>query len=532
MGGIPGTTIAPCTTDGWADPDGNVVWTGFYGDKDVAAPRAYSLGGSYVPPTSIGARVLGQEVDDRFGNAVGSDGRWLYIAAPAHTALQTDVPFLTADRNQSGVVYQLRTLAKPPSGGINLAQLWMEPGQSWPNIDVEIPSRTDYTMPVPHQYIIEIVGSIRGNYQQTVVDWSSLGDCPGKSAAGWAELLNKAWVTTEPLTFTVSDADQVGGYKPYPTDSAGYYTDITPQIVGPHDTAKISYVRGLGDVDGDGVRDFAVGSPNVKQTMIGGSGVTFTGPEVGSIFIVYGRATGLEGDYLLENLAADPGAPGRLRGVLLQGTSSGENLARVFDNAGDFNGDGYADVIVGNEAYNGDTGEVIVILGQVNLESPAGGWTVGGIVSTGKAIRFEGAATGDLVGANVAGAGDVDGDGFSDILIAASGAESGKGAVYLIYGSDLLAGSLNLSLIGTADLPGAKFIGRQAGDQLGGGIKIVTGTDPGQPSASFDAYSRGVASLGDIDGDGKDDYAISAILADPQSRTDSGEVYVIYGAGD
>ena len=45
-------------------------------------------------------------------------------------------------------------------------------------------------------------------------------------------------------------------------------------------------------------------------------------------------------------------------------------------------------------------------------------------------------------------------------------------------------------------------------------------------------FSDGVVSIGDLDGDGFGDFAISAMLADPQERTDAGEVYVIYGRGD
>jgi hypothetical protein len=530
MSGIPGTTVPPCSTEGWADPDGNVVWTGFYGGNGIAAPLGYNLGGTYVPPTSIGARVLGQSVNDHFGTAVGSDGTWLYISAPRHTALQEDVPALSGDRTQSGVVYQLRTDLRATPQQPNLAQLWMEPGATWPVVDAEIEGRTDYTMPVPHQYIIESVGSIRGRYwrdddpEYQHVVYEGLDECPESTLNRIIdEVINKAWATSDPPEFTgISTAPLVTSYIPYPTDSAGYLTDRTPQIVGPHPDAEISFVRGLGDVDGDSFRDFAVGSANVQDPA--------TGDTVGAIYVVYGRAVGLEGDYLLENMALAPSDPDRIRGIMLKGASAGETLARVFADAGDFNDDGYTDVVVGNEAADTDTGEAIVILGSRNLESPENGWTADDIVAEGHGIRFHGAAAGDLTGANVAGAGDVDGDGFSDILIAAPGAANGIGVVYLIYGSDDLVGELSLADIGTVDLPGVKFVGRSSGDQLGGGTKLIADAAPG--GASTTAISRGVARLGDIDGDGRDDYAISAMLADPNERTDAGEIYILYGRGD
>ncbi|GAG45893.1 unnamed protein product, partial [marine sediment metagenome] len=94
------------------------VWTGFY------FPR--------VQPTqaTIGARVLGQTVNDRFGTRVSSDGTWLYISAPKRTARAAgnNVPSLpTATRAESGVVYQLRTDAHPRDIEMTQTQLWIEP---------------------------------------------------------------------------------------------------------------------------------------------------------------------------------------------------------------------------------------------------------------------------------------------------------------------------------------------------------------------------------------------------------------------
>ena len=149
---------------------------------------------------------------------------------------------------------------------------------------------------------------------------------------------------------------------------------------------------------------------------------------------------------------------------------------------------------------------------------------------------------GDLTGANVAAAGDVDGDGFGDILIAAPNAvdpaqapgnrDPGPGVVYLIYGSpDLVGGdTVDLSRVGTVDVKGIVFVGRNVGDLLGGGSKTVSGTDPNGGSTT--SFSRGVTALGDIDGDRRGDFAISAMLADPFGKTDAGEVYIFYGRGD
>lgn len=552
--GIPWTTAPPCLgawmVDGGMPP--HSAWTGFFGGKHVTAPRSYPRGDDLIPPTSIGARVLGQSLNDHFGTAVGSNGTWLYIAAPLHTALEADVPALASDRANSGVVYQLRTDARTSEDQPNMAQLWIEPGIHtfqdpdnpdeeitdyirWPYVDAEIPSRRDYTMPVPHQYIIETVGSLRGMYWNNTADGETLdtrtinvdGACLEDYLKDLAASIGKDWVDADDLTFEISDASRVGGYEPYPTATAGYYTDRTPQIVGPHVNAELSAVRALSDLNDDGVRDFAVGSGKITDPDPNSPSY---GQTVGAIYILPGRPTGVEGDYLLEQVQLAPSDPERLEGVMLKGSSAGETLARVFENAGDINGDGIDDVIVGNEGASGDTGEAIVIFGSDKLQSPHYGWTVDTIVAADRAIRFVGENPGDLAGANVAGAGDVDNDGYADILVAAPGALGNKGCVYLVYGSPDLSGDFNLADIGTIDLPGVRFLGRSTGDQLGAGMKTIAGTAPGGGSTT--AYSRGVARLGDIDGDGRADYAISAMLANPDNREDAGEIYILYGVGD
>ena len=88
----------------------------------------------------------------------------------------------------------------------------------------------------------------------------------------------------------------------------------------------------------------------------------------------------------------------------------------------------------------------------------------------------------------------------------------------------------NLADVGTLAVPGVKFVGRLTSDELGGGQKQVDGTNPAGGSPTL-VHSRGVAALGDIDGDGLRDYSISAMLADPNNRTDSGEIYILYGYG-
>jgi hypothetical protein len=539
-GWLPWLPILPGTTgpsSSWIKGSAS-AWTGFYG---------YGTPNVAIREHSIGARILGQAVNDNFGTTIGSDGKFLYIAAPNRTPngapYTNDVPLLTTSRPGAGVVYQLRTNSKPNGSPYTLTQLWLEPGTrteldpnapdpndpnaiivtplAWPYLDKELPNRSDTTIPVPHQYLIESVGSSRPAVDRSGISRRFATDddeCPFPYYGD----------EDEGLPMTGDNAAAARTPDKYPVGGGGYYVDRTAQIVGPHANAHISFVRGLGDFDGDGIRDVAIGSDQIKQNVLNGTGDT-----VGAIFLVASRSTGLGGDILLEEFAK-PEDQRNLTGVLLRGANTGEKLARVIDNAGDFNGDGYDDVIVGSEGAdiggNVDAGEVIVIFGSPTLNSPAGGWTVADLVTLGRAVRFTGVGAGDLAGANVAGAGDVDADGLTDILLAAPGAEGTKGVVYLIYGSPNLTGTISLASVGSVNVQGVRFVGRVAGDRLGGGSKTVNNTDPSGGSTL--SVSRGIAAMGDIDRDGRGDYAISSILADPLGRSDAGEVYLLYGRGD
>lgn len=502
----PNAAPGQCISASWntgQDIDGNgaddVAWTGFYSED--SRPYQDPNGGGY---STLGARVLGQAREDHFGVSVSSDSTWLYVSAPFHTATTADLGAqLPADRSKAGVVYMLRVDTQP--------QLWLDPGQNWP---LAKETRIDNSMPLPHQYIVESIGSWRGNVSATGLDYDS--DCAGAYNAG-------------------TGVPAVAGYafKPYQIHfhGSGYWMDRTSQIVGPHADAELRFVRAIGDVNADGINDFAVGSERILQTLsLPPGGLN---PEVGGVFIIFNQSPQTVGDYLLERIALPATSPNRLEGVFLKGSSAAAKLARVFDGAGDFNGDGINDVIVGSEGSDSSRGEAIVMLGSPTLNSPENGWTVAGIVAAERAVRFTGEAASDLAGANVAGIGDFDGDGIDDIAIAAPGANGTRGRVYVIYGGTDFNGGETFSLanVGTLDLPGAVFSGRAVGDYLGGGVDIVAATAPASSGSAVNtsATSRGVVTIGDIDGNGRPDLSISSILASPEGKTRAGEVYVIYG---
>ncbi len=186
----------------------------------------------------------------------------------------------------------------------------------------------------------------------------------------------------------------------------------------------------VGDLDGDQVHDLII-TANQYDSGLNNVGRAY----------VYSGATGL--------LLFPP----------ITGTLSGEQLGRDVDPAFDVNNDRQADLIVG--ASQNGPGRAYVFSG-----------------SDGSLLRtFTGQSTGDGFGSAVAGLDDIDGDGFADVAIGASGndgAGSNAGRVYVYSGQ-------NGTLICTAD-------GVAAGNLFG----------------------NGVARIGDIDGDGKNDFAVGA----------------------
>ena len=165
-------------------------------------------------------------------------------------------------------------------------------------------------------------------------------------------------------------------------------------------------------------------------------------------------------------------------------TATGEATGNFFgynlDAAGDVNGDGYSDVVVGAFGYSTDSGKAYVHLGgpsglafapvwAVAGENPSDqyGWSVSGAgdvnddgysdvivgatssASNGKAYLYLGSASGPLpsatwtasgatpsegFGGSVSGAGDVNGDGFSDVIVGAKWRDSARGQAYVYYG--------------------------------------------------------------------------------------------------
>jgi hypothetical protein len=230
------------------------------------------------------------------------------------------------------------------------------------------------------------------------------------------------------------------------------------------------------DLDADGFADLVVGAP---RDPAGGSAA-------GAVYIFYGGGERLSGIISLSEADAKlVGAPGDLAGFRL-------------DRAGDLDRDGSEDLVIGAPAMAGFGGSgaaaTYVLYGTPERLS-------GTISLSQTAARLVGEEPDDRPGLGVAGAGDLDRDGFDDLLVGADLEDTGglnAGAAYVFYGSqDRLTGTISL---GTAH---AKLIGEAAGDRAGSDVSIA----------------------GDLDDDGFDELVVGAFGHDA-AATDAGAVYV------
>ncbi|MEN9360529.1 MAG: hypothetical protein RL095_2064, partial [Verrucomicrobiota bacterium] len=288
------------------------------------------------------------------------------------------------------------------------------------------------------------------------------------------------------------NADQIPDYL-----AAGGGLQIFGQ--GAYDDFGAS-LDGGGDVNGDGIEDLLVGAKGADRS----------GSNAGSAYLLYGR-TGLWSSSL--DLHADtnanslPDAFDAGQGLRLDG-ASGQGLGSSVALLGDVNGDGYGDFALGAEAAG--SGRAWVLHGgaalpvQIDLATDAGGNGLADWIELHGGAQIHGFAAGDYFGHALAAAGDVNGDGYADVLVAASGMDfsgrSDAGGVVLLFGGLTLDGRIELAL-DDGSLPSSNSAdGRPDFLENGGGVLIAG-------AAAQDALEGlMLAAAGDIDGDGFDDF--------------------------
>ena len=179
-----------------------------------------------------------------------------------------------------------------------------------------------------------------------------------------------------------------------------------------------------------------------------------------------------------------------LGGFVLDGDGVGEDAGSSVAGAGDVNGDGLGDLLVG--APEGGPipagGRTYVVLGKPDDAAVDLGQVFMGVGG----FAIQGAGFDDESGSSVAGAGDVNADGLDDVLVGARWVNAGglgnSGRCYVVFGKT------TTSLVTVSGLGG-------------GGFYIDGQTDS-------DEACTAVAGLGDVNGDGRSDVAVGAPYAD------------------
>ncbi len=294
---------------------------------------------------------------------------------------------------------------------------------------------------------------------------------------------------------TVLVAPSSGAQHAGPIDLVGH---VGIRIVGGAADDRVGWsVARAGDVNGDRRMDVIIGAPTAGYNDREASG---------SAYVIFGQRATATIDL------ADLGSAG----FRIDGAAIGDAAGFAVSTAGDVNGDGNADVLVGApETDNNDrpqAGSVYVVYGgrsSANVDLAALG---------SRGFRIDGAAGSELAGWSVADAGDVNGDRRRDVLVGAPFADNGppvfvegfgtiereqSGSLYVVFGQAQRA-SVDLAALGTR---GFRIDGPEPVSRLG--------------------WSS--ARAGDLNRDDRADIIVGAPFVSHNERNFSGTAYVIFG---
>lgn len=235
-----------------------------------------------------------------------------------------------------------------------------------------------------------------------------------------------------------------------------------------------SVVRIVGDVNNDGFDDIMIAAHSYSSSR-------------GKIYLIFGKASGWSNNISLSDSDAS-----------FIGEADGDGFSSISVKSGDVNGDGIVDILLGapgNDQIGSDAGKSYLIFGKET------GWANNVNISEAADVIFLPEAAGDNLGNSISFAGDINNDGIDDLLLGSYRAASNWGKAYVVFGKE--SGWDSEISVANAD---ASYIAEAAGDIL---ATTVTG-------------------LGDVNGDGIDDFAIGSEGNDAGGNG-AGKNYLVFG---
>jgi hypothetical protein len=298
---------------------------------------------------------------------------------------------------------------------------------------------------------VDLMGDFDGDGYGEALAMAPLADAPSFMRAGAVY----AWSGTASGALTADTAEYA------------FTGSVSRDGLADNTTARAA----VGDLDGDGLEELALGDADERVGTISSAGI---------VYVVYGGSV----------------APGVhdisvVSGAQRYGTVRNTGFGSAIANAADANGDGYGDLVVGAPWASRDAGSVYIfegpVVGAAGVDAYAAEWV---------------GARGENAGTNLS-AGDLDGDGWSEILVSAIGhvSETSRdvGGAYIVLG-----GSLGTNLLADA-------------------FTVIEG------EARNENAGRAISFVQDWDGDGRDEVAVGSAEASAAGYMRNGQTAVFTG---
>jgi hypothetical protein len=465
-------------------------WTAYSDDLDKAGDNfgcSVSTAGD-INGDGYSEVIVGCDKADKPGIAPYETPEWgpltdngkIYIYNGAAAGLN---PITPSSNTREGKVNNGRFGTTVACGGDMNADGYAEWIVGCPNYiekdDTTITHGSQNPQPLGRFYIYEGGPVIANINPYNVYAGNTIGDNVGYSAAPAGDVNGDGFsdVLFSSVTFSNGQTNEGKVWAVYGTSrglNVGGTRDV--QLEKNQVSANLGVsVATAGDVNGDGYNDVIVGAPLFDSTLT----------NEGAAFIYLGTATGLS----------------TIHAWAAYGRKANAKFGNCVSSAGDVNGDGYSDVIIGAPDFDGSAGtktrKANIYFGASSIA------TASPVTSANPGWTKEGSAANQGFGNSVACAGEINLDGYSDIIIGASlytgtvTAEAGEGGTFVFHGG----------LTGPA-------------------LTANWQTESNQVNAH---YGKSVASAGDVNGDGFCDVIIGAPDYD-QGFTDNGKAYVYYGS--